>query len=68
MSCPFAAGMNTLSCRATLSSYAPSRSEISEYCSDGKYEQYRLCGYYRRAVWGGLTDFLTREQRQSCGE
>ena len=57
-----------LSCRATLSSYVPSSGEIREYCSDGKYEQYRLCGYYRRAVWSGLTAVPLTVQRQRSGE
>lgn len=62
MSCPFSTGTYMLSCGASLNIYVPSSGEINEYCSDGKYEQYRLCGYYRRAVWGGLAPAGVRRQ------
>lgn len=66
MTCPFVADSCLPSCRASLDTYLPNQGEIREFCSDGKSEQYRLCGFYRRAVWSGLAAFLPKEQEQHC--
>lgn len=54
MTCPFVVGTYMLSCGASRVTYVPSSFELNEYCSDNKYERYRLCGYYRHVVWSGL--------------
>ncbi|MDH4161852.1 MAG: hypothetical protein OEW15_04075 [Nitrospirota bacterium] len=68
MACPFAAGAYMLSCGASQITYVPTRREISEYCADKKYEQYRLCAYYRHAVWNGLTPVSLPKQQERPGE
>ncbi len=51
MSCPFAIGMQRVTCRAMLNWHIPGRAEIHEYCSDGGEHKYRRCERYWKALW-----------------